>query len=204
MGQSFIACDREQALLLAPSVIGCRGARAGYVQHGLLPGSTTPTDCTQGFSQQVRGYRHLLATNACGRSSYRPRSIFIACGDGNYSLNGLRWRNWNHGSTRGRGTAHVNDCDRSAPQGTSTPTSCACAHSGRDAAAGTGPLPLRAPAHHLRRRTSARNQSDRRRAALLPASDVAAQRPTQRSTTIAAVGAYVLVLANPGPHTRSR
>jgi len=39
-----------------------------------------------------------------------PRSLTLACGDGNFYLSGLRWSGWGAAEATARGTAHVNDC----------------------------------------------------------------------------------------------
>ena len=46
----------------------------------------------------------------CTTPRYRPRSIIVACGDGNFQLRRLRWRGWNRRVARGRGVGLVNDC----------------------------------------------------------------------------------------------
>jgi hypothetical protein len=68
------------------------------------------TSCTQTLSQQVRGFRRILLPALCYEGRYRPRQYIIACGDGNYRLNGLRWRNWDGDRASGSGTAWANDC----------------------------------------------------------------------------------------------
>jgi hypothetical protein len=40
----------------------------------------------------------------------RPRSIVVACGDGNFYVTGIRWQVWGHGLAQGSGTAHRNVC----------------------------------------------------------------------------------------------
>ncbi len=40
----------------------------------------------------------------------RPKSIVIACGDGNFFLTGLTWSGWTAQSATGAGLAHLNDC----------------------------------------------------------------------------------------------
>jgi hypothetical protein len=39
-----------------------------------------------------------------------PEEIVLACGDGNFSLEGLRWRGWGKPSASATGVVHVNDC----------------------------------------------------------------------------------------------
>jgi hypothetical protein len=40
----------------------------------------------------------------------RPTSIVVACGDGNFSIDRLKWSSWGTRTAVGRGTAHLNDC----------------------------------------------------------------------------------------------
>jgi hypothetical protein len=42
---------------------------------------------------------------------HRPRSIMIACGDGNFWVGALHWKTWTAGGASATGTAHANDCD---------------------------------------------------------------------------------------------
>ena len=40
-----------------------------------------------------------------------PRHLMLACGDGNFWLDGMRWRSWGAARATGTGTAHANDCN---------------------------------------------------------------------------------------------
>jgi hypothetical protein len=40
----------------------------------------------------------------------KPRSIMIACGDGNLYVTGIRWQSWGTSLAKGTATAHANDC----------------------------------------------------------------------------------------------
>ena len=46
----------------------------------------------------------------CGSLRSKPASLTIACGDGNYSLEGLSWRHWGAAAATATGTARANDC----------------------------------------------------------------------------------------------
>jgi len=46
----------------------------------------------------------------CVNQAYRPRTVVVACGDGNLVLTRMRWSGWNRKSTAGRGIARANDC----------------------------------------------------------------------------------------------
>jgi hypothetical protein len=39
-----------------------------------------------------------------------PRHLMLACGDGNFWLDGMTWRNWGAAQATGTGTVHANDC----------------------------------------------------------------------------------------------
>ena len=39
-----------------------------------------------------------------------PRTVTLACGDGNFWLGGLRWSGWGAATATATGTAHANDC----------------------------------------------------------------------------------------------
>jgi len=40
----------------------------------------------------------------------RPRSILVACGDGNFYVTELRWTRWDARDADGAGSGHLNDC----------------------------------------------------------------------------------------------
>jgi hypothetical protein len=66
--------------------------------------------CIRTIAATARGYRHFGIIDRCDAPSYRPRSIIIACGDGNFGLAHLRWRGWNRAVATARGKAYANDC----------------------------------------------------------------------------------------------
>jgi hypothetical protein len=47
---------------------------------------------------------------SCIERPVAPEEIVLACGDGNFSLEGLRWRQWGAASATASGTVHENDC----------------------------------------------------------------------------------------------
>jgi hypothetical protein len=80
---------RLPALLLLAVALGSIAAAQAA---GSLPGVVS--SCVTTRSPQVR-----------------PRSIVLACGDGNLYLAGLTWSGWTARSATGAGLAHVNDCN---------------------------------------------------------------------------------------------
>jgi hypothetical protein len=40
----------------------------------------------------------------------RPRSLVVACGDGNFYVTGIAWTSWGARGASGTGTGRVNDC----------------------------------------------------------------------------------------------
>ena len=70
----------------------------------------SPVTCVRTITTRTRGYRHFGAINRCDPPGYRPRSIMIACGAGNFGLTRLQWRGWNRAVARARGQAYANDC----------------------------------------------------------------------------------------------
>jgi len=46
----------------------------------------------------------------CGPLQSQPASLVLACGDGNYSLEGLKWRGWGTAAATATGSARANDC----------------------------------------------------------------------------------------------
>jgi hypothetical protein len=66
--------------------------------------------CQRALTKTVRAVTRIYFPSRCLNPGYKPRSIIVACGDGNFFLTGLRWLGWNRRVTRSRGTAHANDC----------------------------------------------------------------------------------------------
>ena len=47
---------------------------------------------------------------SCIERPVAPEEIVLACGDGNFSLEGLRWHTWGAAIATAAGTVHENDC----------------------------------------------------------------------------------------------
>lgn len=47
----------------------------------------------------------------CGPLVAQPKSIILACADGNYELDALHWRSWGHATATATGKASANDCN---------------------------------------------------------------------------------------------
>lgn len=68
---------------------------------------------TTGGVQSARGDAPRLPSFAgCFSKSpqIRPRTILVACGDGNFFVTHLRWSHWNITDATGVGIGHQNDC----------------------------------------------------------------------------------------------
>ena len=48
--------------------------------------------------------------NNCGPLVRAPKSLVLACGDGNYELAGLSWHSWGNSTATASGKARANDC----------------------------------------------------------------------------------------------
>jgi hypothetical protein len=46
----------------------------------------------------------------CGPLVAQPKSVILACADGNYELEALHWRSWGHATATATGKASANDC----------------------------------------------------------------------------------------------
>jgi hypothetical protein len=46
----------------------------------------------------------------CNNLAFRPRTVIVACGDGNFQLRKMHWRRWNRHTALGSGLGYVNDC----------------------------------------------------------------------------------------------
>jgi hypothetical protein len=56
------------------------------------------------------GATKVLFPSDCGKPSYKPTSIVVACGDANNRVTKIRWESYGTKAASGRGTAKVNDC----------------------------------------------------------------------------------------------
>jgi len=52
----------------------------------------------------------VYAPDCGGRPRYKPRTIIVACGDGNLWLQAITWSSWTSSSAKGVGVYHWNDC----------------------------------------------------------------------------------------------
>lgn len=62
--------------------------------------------CTSAAAARVPSFAGCLM----GKTVVEPRSIVVACGDGNFYVTNLRWSSWNQLEARASGTGHQNDC----------------------------------------------------------------------------------------------
>jgi hypothetical protein len=54
--------------------------------------------------------KHKSFVQNCGITSYQPKLIWIACGDGGEGISGIKWIFWGKNSAAGKGTYYVNNC----------------------------------------------------------------------------------------------
>lgn len=94
--------------------------------------------CQFVITKRVRAIRHVYFPSRCSNTSYRPRSVVVACGDGNFQLRKMRWRGWNRKTVRGSGLALYNDCDPYCAAGRFHRTPVRVRLSGRKRCAGPG------------------------------------------------------------------
>jgi len=64
------------------------------------------------------GHSHVRFAADCQTLKYKPKTVSLACGDGNGVVTGARWSAWGSRSAAGRGTARLNSCSPSCAQGT--------------------------------------------------------------------------------------
>jgi hypothetical protein len=75
------------------------------------------TRCFRTISQTVAALNRISFPSRCSNLRYRPASVIVACGDGNFELRRLRWHGWGSAVSRRRGVALVNDCVPYCAQG---------------------------------------------------------------------------------------
>jgi hypothetical protein len=66
-----------------------------------------------------RAVSHVLIPGCSGsdRAAYKPATVIIACGDGNFRIERLSWTSWNSTGAAGKGTGKVNTCTPNCAQG---------------------------------------------------------------------------------------
>jgi hypothetical protein len=52
----------------------------------------------------------VVYTGCSHRPQVRPREVVVACGDGNFYVDHLRWQRWGATSAVASGIGHLNDC----------------------------------------------------------------------------------------------
>jgi len=58
-----------------------------------------------------------LKINNCVKASSRPKSLTLACGDGNTVLKGLKWSSFGGASAQAKGTLEMNTCEPNCAAG---------------------------------------------------------------------------------------
>jgi len=62
------------------------------------------------FAAAYRTRERVYLPSRCYNAAYTPRSVILACGDGNAWLRNMRWSAWDGRVARGRGSSYENDC----------------------------------------------------------------------------------------------
>ena len=62
------------------------------------------------FAASYRTRERVYLPSRCYNAAYKPRSVILACGDGNAWLRDMRWSAWDGRVARGRGSSFENDC----------------------------------------------------------------------------------------------
>lgn len=58
-----------------------------------------------------------LKINNCVKASSRPKSLTLACGDGNTVLKGLKWSSFGGATAQAKGTFTINLCEPNCAEG---------------------------------------------------------------------------------------
>jgi hypothetical protein len=85
------------------------GGQDACTEPGLYAGTGWETNevyLRVNFIERVRMY----FASRCDNGHYRPHTIIMACGDGNFYFTSLSWHGWNTSIAKGRGRVHENDC----------------------------------------------------------------------------------------------
>ncbi|MDX6636758.1 MAG: hypothetical protein QOJ01_269 [Solirubrobacterales bacterium] len=70
------------------------------------------------LSADAAGGGQVYFPSKCMGGKVKPKLVVLGCGDFNFYVNKLDWRNWGGRRTTGRGVAHVNNCNPSCAGGT--------------------------------------------------------------------------------------
>jgi hypothetical protein len=93
------------------------GSRHAVISAEATEVALDDSRCTRTIWERVRALNRVYFPSRCVNLSYRPRSVIVACGDGNFGLRRMRWRGWNRRVVRGRGTGLLNDCSPFCAEG---------------------------------------------------------------------------------------
>ncbi len=97
-----------QALLalaaLAGLISGCGGSTAPATDATSAPDTSATASGPQVFADCITG-------------SVEPKSLTVACGDGNFVVADITWDSWGQDEAGGGGTAQVNSCDPNCADG---------------------------------------------------------------------------------------
>jgi hypothetical protein len=63
------------------------------------------------------GKTYLGACSTSEHARFKPKHVLVACGDGSFYVNHIKWSKWGANKARGKGRAHVNTCTPSCAQG---------------------------------------------------------------------------------------
>jgi len=55
--------------------------------------------------------------NTCGYYEFKPKRIFLACGDGGEGVHSIKWFSWTSDTATGKGTYYINNCTPSCADG---------------------------------------------------------------------------------------
>ena len=76
----------------------------------LLPLTAVAASLALPAAAGAGGGERVFFPGDCETNAYKPRTITVACADGNFQVRRISWTTYGSSSARGTGTARVNDC----------------------------------------------------------------------------------------------
>jgi hypothetical protein len=85
--------------------------------HKLLLASATLAAAIVAFAAIAAFAASPLKITNCNQASSRPKSLTLACGDGNTVLKGLKWSSFGGATAQAKGTFTINLCEPNCADG---------------------------------------------------------------------------------------
>src|SRR6516165_9610690 len=88
------------------------GLKVGVDRRHLTVSALVLAVASLGFapSRGIAEFTRMALPDCAGRPVVEPTSVTLACGDGNFSIEKIKWTGWGESFAAGVGTGKLNDC----------------------------------------------------------------------------------------------